>query len=203
MSLGNPFIMTIESNNPLVSALCKEVEKVFNKFPGSSSDFRDLSEDIRKKTKKSISQSTLERLWGYGRQKYSGISLHTLDILSNYSGFNHWNSFIVEYEKRYLRESDEFQSFRVISRSLKKGTRLKIGWKPDRLCVIRYLGDEKFIAEECHNSTMQPGATFTCMQFQLGRELVMNNFKKDSEDCEAGKTYVAGMNNGLLSLEIL
>ena len=195
--------MTIESSNPKVELLCREVEKRFGKRPGNSTDFLALSEDILKKTKWPISQSTLERLWGYGRQRYAGIALHTLDILSHYSGHNDWNSFVVQSEKEKNRESGEFVSLRIVSRNLVEGTRLKIAWRPDRECIIRYLGNDRFIVEKCINSTLQAGATFTCSQFQIGRELVMNDFHANEEDNEKGKSYVVGMNNGLNICEIL
>ena len=195
--------MTIDSNHPHVSALCGQVEKIYKKHPGCSSDFQDLCEDIKHKTKLNISQSTLERLWGYGRVRYSGIALHTLDVLSIYIGYKDWTSFLCHIEKQEDSESDEFKSTRIISRNLKEGTRLKIGWNPNRECIIRYLGNDRFVAEECFNSTMQPGASFTCYQFQIGRELLMNDFYENVDDKEDGKSYVVGMNTGLLYCEML
>lgn len=195
--------MTIDSNHPNILALCEQVEKIYKKRPGCSSDFRDLCEDIKQKTKLNISQSTLERLWGYGRVRYSGIALHTLDVLSIYIGCNDWTSFLCLVEKTEDSESDEFKNVTIVSRNLKEGTRLKIGWNPNRECIIRYLGKERFVAEECFNSSMKAGALFTCYQFQIGRELQMNDFRENADDIEEGKSYVVGMNTGLLYCEIL
>lgn len=195
--------MAVDSNDPAISELCRRVEEFYKKSPCSPADFRDLSDDIKSKTKTNISQSTLERLWEYGRKRYRAISLYTLNTISRYIGFRDWKSFVDNIKLDRERESKEFKSSRLLSRNLTEGTKIRIGWAPDRICVLRYLGKERFIAEDCKNSTMNAGATFTCLQFQIGRELVMNDFKRDENDMEEGKSYVVAMNNGLLFFEIL
>lgn len=48
---------------------------------------------------------------------------------------------------------------------------------------------------------MQKGDTFSCLQFQKGRELHLDDFHK--ADPEERYRYVVGMNNGLTTLEVL
>ena len=92
-------------------------------------------------------------------------------------------------------ESELFIDKAICAADLNIGDKLRIGWPPDRICTIRYLGDNNFIAEETANSTMQPGDTFSCIQIQKGRPLHLDNFRK------AGSTeklrYVVGINTGL------
>jgi hypothetical protein len=72
---------------------------------------------------------------------------------------------------------------------------------PDRVCVIRYLGDNRFVAEQTLNSTMQAGDTFSCLQFQKGRELHLDDFRK--ADPGERFRYVVGLDSGLTTLEIM
>ena len=82
------------------------------------------------------------------------------------------------------------------------GQRIRIGWLPNRLCIIRYLGDNRFIAEKCENSKMKEGATFSCLQFYLGKEAVLSDFKQNTEDAN-GKSYAIGIKNGLTTLVVI
>lgn len=159
-----------------------------------------LSAIIGKSIHEHMSESTLERLWGYSTRHYNTVSIRTLNVLARFAGFHSWEEFCKNSEKE-INES-EFISEKSISASdLVPGTRLRIGWPPNRICIIRYEGEYKFIAEHSENATMQPGDTFTCVQFHKGRQLYMDNF------CRCGstekQTYIAGTNTGLSLLEIL
>lgn len=78
------------------------------------------------------------------------------------------------------------------------GDCLQIGWLPDRLCEVRYLGENRFVAERCENSKLQVGDTFSCLQFTLGHPLTMNDLCRNNT--LIGKTYVVGQKNGLITL---
>ena len=58
----------------------------------STQDFEELSEQIHEATGRSISATTLKRIWG--RVKYvSSPSLHTLDTLAQFLGARSWRTF--------------------------------------------------------------------------------------------------------------
>ena len=103
--------------------------------------------------------------------------------------------------KKTDTESEMFLDQAICSADLIIGNRLRIGWPPDRICVIRYLGNNNFIAEETSNSTMQPGDTFSCILLQKGRPLHLDNFRR--ADSEERLRYVVGINTGLTQLEII
>ena len=65
------------------------------------------------------------------------------------------------------------------------------------------MGDNRFIAEKCHNATMQRGDTFSALQFTLGRELTMANFCRNNEGDNGGRSYVVGTKNGITTLQLL
>ena len=94
-----------------------------------------------------------------------------------------------------------FMDKAICSADLSIGDKLSIGWPPDRICIIRYLGDNNFIAEETANSTMQPGDTFSCLQIQKGRPLHLDNFRR-AESKEKFR-YVVGINSGITLLEVI
>ena len=170
--------MNIKSDIPEIARLKEKVEKCID-FPLSThGDFLRLSAGISFTLREHVSESTLERLWEY----------HSWD----------------EFCKYLCAESTESQLFAantVNTKDLPVGAHIKLGWLPDRICIIRYLGDNRFIAEETHNSTMQPGDTFSCLQFQKRAPLHLDEF------CKANSTemfrYVVGTNSGLTILEVL
>ncbi|MBQ7623376.1 MAG: hypothetical protein IJS66_06535 [Bacteroidales bacterium] len=83
--------------------------------------------------------------------------------------------------------------------SLAVGTRIRIGWLPDRLCVIKYLGNYRFEAVETRNSKLCAGDTFTCVHMQLGKEMCLDRLVRENLDLN----YVIGTRNGLTTLEII
>ena len=101
-------------------------------------------------------------------------------------------------------ESDLFHVDTILTSQLKINTRLRIGWMPDRICEIRYLGNNRFVIEKVVNSsTLIPGDSFSCLNFQKGRALYMDSFcKANEEHCERVH-YAVGLRNGITSLEIL
>ena len=42
---------------------------------------------------------------------------------------------------------------------------VKISWLPDRMCSLRYLGDNRFIVVESQNAKLLPGDTFSTLVF--------------------------------------
>ena len=192
--------MNIKSDIPEIARLKEKVEKCID-FPLSThGDFLRLSAGISFTLREYISESTLERLWEYSTRHYYSVSLRTLNVLSRFIGYHCWDEFC-KYLCAESAESQLFEANTVNTKDLPVGAHIKLGWLPDRICIIRYLGDNRFIAEETHNSTMQPGDTFACLQFQKRAPLHLDEF------CKANSTemfrYVVGTNSGLTILEVL
>ena len=203
--------MSIESNIPQIAALRERVESCFGKRLQVHADFLALVADIEAEQRQHISESTLERVWGYSTRGYGRVSLRTLDVLAKYAGSDNWTDFCLKLKAEGVVESETFCCDSIRSANLHIGNRLRIGWQPDRVCMVRYLGDNRFIAEKCENSKMREGATFSCLQFQLGRELVMDDFVNgDTAHIAVSKNskssrcrYVVGNRHGLTMLELL
>lgn len=194
--------MSIDRKIPQIKELCQLVEKQFGKTMEVHTDFVKLVKQIELQQREHISESTLERVWGYSTRGYDSVSLRTLNVLAVYAGYNGWQTFCQYLQTTNSCDSEIFNFEYLSSDDLKPGDQLRIGWQPNRLCVIEYLGEYKFKAIECQNSKMQPGDSFTCAQFVLGKVLYLYNFTNKGES-PSTQSYVVGMNHGLTTLELL
>ena len=198
-------IMSIQANIPEIAALRREVENKYGTPLHTHAHFVSLTEAIEVALREHISPTTLERVWGYSTRGYDTVSRRTLDVLSRYIGAKNWDDFcdILRAEKGC--ESNIFITKALMSHSLEVGTRLLIGWQPDRICEIRYLGNNRFEAIRTENSSIKPGDKFSCLLFEKGRELYMDLFQRANETSEPNPSarYVVGQQNGLTTLEIL
>lgn len=195
--------MSIRRDIPQILALRESVEARFGKRLAVHADFLALVAVIEMEQRLHISESTLERVWGYSTRGYETVSLHTLDVLAQYTINGSWEQFCDELHAKSGRESEIFDVERIATADLSEGDRVEIGWLPDRLCEVRYLGNNRFVAERCVNSKMQVGDTFSCLQFTLGKELLMSDFCQVATPDVIARTYVVGSRNGLTTLRLL
>lgn len=195
--------MSIQRDIPQIIALRERVEGRFGKRLAVHADFLALVAVIEMEQRQHISESTLERVWGYSTRGYDTISQRTLDVLSQYAAGCYWKDFCEQIHAESECESELFDAEHIASSELSVGARLQIGWLPNRLCVVRYLGNNRFVAEHCENSKMQKGDTFSCLQFALGKELVLTDFCQDGIAEKTPRTYMVGNRNGLTTLRLL
>jgi hypothetical protein len=94
--------LEINSSNIYLQDCLIEIEKKLDwgeSSEWSSYDFEKLSDSIYQATSKKLSANTLKRVWG--RLNYeSDPSTTTLNILSQYLGYEDWRNFITRNEKR-------------------------------------------------------------------------------------------------------
>ena len=192
--------MNIKTDIPQIALLRERIEKSID-FPlNTHGDFLRLSAGIEFTLREHMSESTLERLWGYSTRRYDTVSVRTLNVLCRFIGIHSWEQFCESLSSEG-HESELFTGSTINAADLAVGTRIRIGWLPDRMCTVRYLGDNRFVAEETQNSTMQSGDTFSCLQFQKGHELHLDDFRK--ADPSERFRYVVGINSGLTTLEVI
>lgn len=189
--------MGIESAIPQIKALRLEVERKFEKKCEVPADFVALADHIELILKQHISPSTLERVWNYSTRGRASISMHTVNLLCKYIDRKDWASFCNSLNEKGILDSDIVEGEYISSNSLIPGDRLIIGWLPDRKCEIEYLGDYKFRAIDCENSTMKPGDTFKCIEFIKNQPAIMDEFIQSSGVGESHKRYIAGKHHGL------
>lgn len=193
--------MSIRRDLPEVRALLNDIETKTGLVPKTHEDFSDVRETIYRNTKELISETTLERIWGYSTRGYDNISLRSLNLLTKFAGYGSWENFIARLRKEGRIESGMFDRDLISSHELEKGDTLVFGWLPDRKCRVRYLGDNRYLAIETENSKIKEGDSFSCLQFQLGMPLYMEDLTS-GDGCLLGKRYGVGLHNGLISLRL-
>lgn len=192
--------MAIKTDSPQIFALKAAVEGRFGHSIESRADFMQLVEDVERVTREHLAENTLRRLWG--RLKgYDTVYIRTLDVLCQYVGYRHWQSFCDALAKESNRESEIVSGQLSIKvEDLVPGDRIRIGWLPDRVCIVEYVGGTMFRAVQTQNATLQTGDTFECSVMLKSYPLFVDNLVHGGEHCQR---YSIGINNGLTILEKL
>ena len=81
----------------------------------------------------------------------------------------------------------------------KEGTLVSIGWSPNRLLQLRYLGDSTYEIEKSENSKLQPGDRFVTGCFIKEQPLFLPYIERGGERTAS---FVAGRNGGLTVISI-
>lgn len=184
---------------PELNYLLAKVEKKYGRPIKTSTDFEALSVVIERDTGELLSASTLKRLWGY-------VSLNpaprvsTLDILSRYLDWKNFEEF-----RSWLKTTPDFESTffttQIINVSdLKPGSRVLIGWNPNRLVELEYHGGHRFTVISNENSQLQKDDEFELTSLMLGYPLYISRILRNGEYTPA---YVAGKIEGLNLLKIV
>jgi hypothetical protein len=193
--------MSVPVNIPEIVILRNRVEESFGEPLETHNGFIMLVGAIEAKVREHLSESTLERMWGYSTRRADVISLRTLNVLSQFVGSSSWKEFCADIKKTSPRESEEFGGESIISSNLEVGAHIRLGWSPDRLIEIEYQGNNRFVILDSKNSSLKPGDNFECIQIQAGRPLYLDRFRHCGSEDEY--RYVAGERNGLTVAEVL
>lgn len=192
--------MSISVNIPAISALKERVEATYGQPLQTHNSFIALVDSVESVVREHLSESTLERLWGYSTRGAEAVSIRTFNVLARYTGAASWKAFCAELKAKAPIESEEFSGESVVATRLSPGSRLRLGWLPNRLVTVAYLGQNRFVVEESINSSLRPGDSFECLQLQVGRPLYLDKFRRTGSSTEA--RYVAGERNSLTSVNL-
>ena len=184
---------------PELQFLLAKVEQTYGRALQTTTNFEALSVEIEHDINDSISASTLKRLWGYVPSP-STPRLATLDVLSRYVGERDFLHFCENLRKNASSESGFFSAVRIAASDLETGTRIRLGWNPDRLVVLEFLGAFRFRVLQNHNSSLREGDEFEVASFLQGFPLYIPRILRNGEYLPA---YIAGSVNGLTLTEKL
>lgn len=164
----------------------------------SPHDFNLLQQYINAKAPNSVlNAKTLKRFFGYDQMSdTSSVRLYTLDVLSQYVGYDNWAAY---YEHLQLLESSgsgDFKGEEINATDLNIGDTLQIAWLPNRKSRLKYLGNQQFEIIETENSKWQVGDTFSCLHFISGKPLYVDNLT-DKNGALKSAMYVVGENGGI------
>lgn len=182
---------------PELNCLLKQVEKKYGRPLSCTSNFEALSIIIEKETGELLSSSTLKRLYGYVSLKPVPRK-STLDILSRFIGYRNFSEFVQDLKNNSEFSSQFFSSKSLLADELKSGDRVRIGWEPDRLVTLRYLGESEFEVLESINSQLCQGDRFFQAHFIPGYPMFVSRILREGEYTPS---YIAGRLNGLNRVE--
>ena len=183
---------------PELAYLLTEVEKKYGRRIATTTDFESLSVVIEHQIGELISSSTLKRLWGY-------VSLNptprvaTLDVLSRFVGHRDFKAFCNHLKESLVYASNFFTSRCQTVAELKPDTTVHIGWAPNRLVKMRYLGNYQFEVMSSENSQLMTGDRFELSEIIVGYPLYISRILRNGAYTPS---YVAGQIDGINLLKV-
>ncbi|MBR2166851.1 MAG: hypothetical protein IJ920_00715 [Paludibacteraceae bacterium] len=180
------------NRTPELEQLLLDVEEKFGKHPSSPADYKELILAILKETNERLSESTIQRLWGY-IQAPNKIRTNTLVPLTRYVGFRDWEEYLQYLYEKMQSNANHILDGAICARDLGIGrlVGVQIGF---RQYVFRYLGNKEFQVVEAKHSMLKKGDIFETSFFMEGRPLYLDNWRSEGE---APKVYAAGGGAGL------
>ena len=160
-------------NSAEIEELKTLVEQQYGKVLGTTTDFEEFSLYAGRKTGTRVSPSTLKRIWGYVSDKHKPRT---------------WLKTSTRYNSSF------FSANQLISNELHAGSSVEIGWSPNRLVHLDYLGNSLYKVTESANSKMQPGDVFMTGCFIKGQPLYLPYIERNGQRTPP---FVAGRNGGL------
>lgn len=147
----------------MISLLIDKVEAMLKRKLVTQRDFTWLSELLAQRLGEQVSPSTLRRMWGYSQEGVSPRK-YTLDVLSRFVLYDDYNDFCRNAADA-APQSGLCLGDKVSVSDLRHGQMLALRWMPDRYCLVRYLGEARFVIVEAENTKLAEGDTFSAHLF--------------------------------------
>ncbi|MDE5849892.1 MAG: hypothetical protein K2H38_07100 [Muribaculaceae bacterium] len=168
--------------------------------PSTPSEFNDASLKIQSATGKSISQSSLKRLWGYVHYS-SKPSTTTLNNLAQFNGFSDWKAYVMSLSPEGMDDDSGFLEDSLLDTGrLATGDRLALSWNDGKECLMECIAPGRFRIEMSKNIKLQEGDTLTLHMLGIGHPIYANDIVRGGERIPA---YHGAKKGGLLSFRIL
>ena len=173
-----------------------DLEMRFYRTFKTPADFKLLSLNIRKETGDVVSESTLQRIWGYSTSR-TRPRLSTLTTLARCLGFIDWDAYVQSVLRESHAESNFLNKGLLYTSTMRPSDQVRIAWMPDRSATLVYLGDLRFRVVETLNSKLRPDDTALIRFFRKGSALTCMDVCRADEPLG---NYIAGEKNGLTEL---
>ncbi len=176
----------------MTHTLIARVEEVLNRKLVTKGDFEYLHEQVKNRLGESISSTTLRRLWGFSNEGVTP-SQFTLDVLARFLLYRDYEDFC---QNAGNKESQSGLCFgdKVETEHLNVGQLLRMSWLPDRMCLLKYLGEGQFVIQEALNTKLSVGDTFICHLFINNEPAYLDNLFHNGQ---GPLRYVAGKMSGV------
>lgn len=177
-------------------ALFAAINQAMSQKISTSKGFMLLSHEILRRTGKSVSESTLKRIYGYVSGSVEARE-STLDILSLFVGYTSWQQFCSAQQVSHtVAPSSGFVNARTLEVSqLPLHTIVRFTWAPDRICSCLYCGEGRFEVLRSENTRLVPGSLFKCSFIVADQPLVLSQVLFSGKGIPA--TYVIGRTYGI------
>jgi hypothetical protein len=185
--------------SPEIITLRKEIEQHIGQSLHTPSDFQLLLQQIWEQLHIVLSLSTIKRLWGYVDSN-NRPRLSTLNTLSQFLGYEDWQAYLAALELRQDTESDLFIGEGIRVTDLEPETLIEVSWLPNRQCIFRYLGSNRFEVIESIHAKLQVGDTFEAIAFIIGKPMYLDNLLRQDGTTTS---YVAGKRNGITNVQLI
>ena len=181
---------------PELQSLLAAVEETFNAPVKTTAGFERLSSAIEYAIGESLGASTLKRLWGYIPSRTTP-RLTTLDILARYTGHKDFKAFC---DSLHAEDSSDYLTDRsyITSAELSPGDMVRIGWPPNRLVTLSYVGDGRFSVLDSANAKLLPGDVIEAACLLKGWPLYVPGIHRGGR---VTPPYIAGKAHGLSLIE--
>ena len=100
--------------------------------------------------------------------------ISTLNILAQLVGYKDWQDYLDRSEQGKWGESGFTHQNILYTRTLNRGTCIRLVWAPDRMVQIRLEGQDLFTITEVQNSKLSVGDTFICPCFVQNEPLFLH-----------------------------
>lgn len=176
----------------VIVTLRRAVEHRLGHGVSSPNQFKELGAEIERCTGRSVSVSTLMRLWGYVNSDVNP-NVTTLDTLAAYAGFRDYASITTGFDDE--NGSDDVMTGHInVDEELKARDHVMLRWQPGRECLVRYMGGGQWVVERSERTKLVVGDTFTCHLMVQGHPLYLDNLVHNSQ---GPRCYVCGQNHGV------
>ncbi len=177
-----------------IDLLKTEIESATGQKLKAAGDYEQLSVWVQERTQRRLSPTTLKRLFGYLPHEEVTPRMSTLDVLARFVGYADYDTFCKSSEDGEA-QSNVVPGERISVDELGVDSFLTLMWKPDRRCVVRYLGNARFLVVEALNTKLSVGDTFTCHLFICHEPLYIEGLMHKGKQMGA---YVAGKKDGVM-----
>lgn len=186
----------MKKNRPEIVTLRRAVEHSIGRVMHTPTDFEFCVGVIWERMHTTISPTTLKRLWGY-IDGADDTRVSTLSLLSQFLGYRDWDDYLANLKED--AESDMLMNCNsVTTDELQVKDRILIGWSPNRVCLLEYLGDNRFRVLESENAKIKVGDTFSSRLFIENEPLYIDNLRQSGLFYPA---FVLGAKSGLTMLQ--
>lgn len=184
--------------NPEIEELKSLVEQKYGKLLATTTDFEEFTLHLEKATGKTVSASTLKRMYGYVGDSHKP-RVNTLDVLAEYLGHKNYMEYVKWLKTSVKYNSSYFKASQLISTELKVGAKISIGWSPNRMLKLKYLGNSLYEIIKSENSKLIIGDRFSTGCFIKEQPLYLPYIERKGERTSP---FVAGRNGGLTVIDI-